>query len=210
LDAVLLVIGYAIGTAQILVIDWQRRLREHRRQLRVVRAELVRTRDLTARFGWKKGVMPSSDAVPKAPRVSDQFTPTVAAIDFFLTDQHEGDNTHQAYLNLLDGLDVLEKYHCQVMSLIDAARDADDQSGKRELWERAVDNAQAYDDNVDAVALMLDSALEDIDRRIRNIGLRPQLLRIGRKLPKGENPPPLKRDDPRLAAFRERTLEADD
>ena len=118
--------GYAIGTAQVLFVDWVQRRREHVRQLRLLRAEFRSVGELVAKFGWEKGVPPPSDQVPYPPRVSDQFLPTVAAMDYYLTDEHEDDNGQLAHLTLLDSINHLQDYHMKTMSLVDQAEAEED------------------------------------------------------------------------------------
>lgn len=189
MGAVLAIVGYAVGTAQVLFIDWVQRRREHCRHLRLLRAELTRTRALTAKFGWKKGVPPDSDDIPNLPTVSEQYTATVAATDYSRTDEHSGDNAQMAHLHLLDGLGILAKYHSAALALADKAREGGPTA--RKLFNRACENAAAYDETVDIVACTLDSALEDVERRLTEAKLWPQVGRIGRSLPEGTNPPPV-------------------
>ncbi len=196
--ALVAILGYAIGTAQVLFVDWVHRHREHRRQLRLLRSEFRRARGMLQKFQWKKGVPPASDEIPYPPRVSEQFIPTVAVIDYYLTDEHDDDNAQQAHLNVIDGINHLELYHRTAMELVDKARAEQDNSLAREHLDRAVENATQYDLETERVEFIIDSALADLNRRLDTSRIWPQLSRIGRRLPAGQNPPPLTKNDPRL------------
>jgi hypothetical protein len=150
------------------------------------------------KFQWQKGVPPASDDVPYPPRVSEQFIPTVAEIDYYLSDEHDDDNAQQAHLNVIDGINHLELYHRTAMELVDKARAEEEKGLAREHLDRAVDNATQYDLETERVGYIIDSALSDLERRLRVATLRHQLRRFGRGLPKGENPAPLTKDDPRF------------
>jgi hypothetical protein len=204
-DVILAILGYAIGTAQVLFVDWAQRRREHRRQLRLLRAEFRRGREMLHKFQWKRGVPPESDEIPYPPRVSEQFIPTVAVIDYYLTDEHDDDNAQQAHLNLIDGINQLELYHRTAMELVDKARAEQDSNLAREHLDRAVENAGQYDLATDRVGYIIDSALKDLQRRLDTSRLWPQIRRVGRQLREGENPPPLTKDDPRLLRGRDGT-----
>lgn len=90
-----ILIGYAIATLQILLIDWVRVRWKHQRQLRYLGAELRRAREFDRRYGLSKGKLPTSDQVPKPPALSSNYAAAVAATDFYLTDEHDDDNTQQ-------------------------------------------------------------------------------------------------------------------
>jgi hypothetical protein len=197
-SALLAIVGYAIGTAQVLFIDWVQRRREHVRQLRLLRAEFRRAYEFRSKFSWHKGEAPESDAIPYLPRLSDQYVSTVTSIDYYLTDEHDDDNAQQAHLNILDGIAHLNTYHTAALSLVEQAKAASDRAVALELLDRAFDNATIYDKEVDRVCYIIGSALEDIDRRMNVARLGKQLRRVGRKLPKRENPSSLTRHDPRL------------
>src|SRR5262245_51933766 len=80
------IVGYAIGTVQVLFIDWARARTLHRSQLRLIRAELRRLAAIHAKFAWRDDG-PGSDVVPKPPELTPTFLQAVAAADFHLTDE---------------------------------------------------------------------------------------------------------------------------
>ena len=117
-----ILIGYAIGTAQILLLDWYRARRAHDRHLRLVRAELRRARGQSETFEWTEdGPSDTTELIPKPPQVSDVFTDTLARTDFYLTDEHEGDNCQESLFGLLDGLELLAHYRSEILRRLDEA-----------------------------------------------------------------------------------------
>ena len=80
------VVGYAVGTIQILFVDWWRRVATHKRQLRLLQAELRRLRTFDAKFRWKDGAPPDDGLVPAPPNPTDLFVRTVGETDWELTD----------------------------------------------------------------------------------------------------------------------------
>ena len=62
-------IGYALGSAQILVIDWIRARTTHRRQLRLLRAELRRLSGFARKYNWEHDELPADDTHPNPPTV---------------------------------------------------------------------------------------------------------------------------------------------
>jgi hypothetical protein len=80
MNALAAVAGYAIGTFQILAIDWWRRVSAHKRHLQLLQAELRRLRTFKATFGWANG-SPSDDHTPASPQPTDLFLKTVGETD---------------------------------------------------------------------------------------------------------------------------------
>jgi hypothetical protein len=165
--ALIAIAGYAVGTAQILFVDWIQRRREHTRHLRLLRAEFRRARDLLAQFGWTKGVPLESDAIPYPPRPSEQFPTTVATTDYYISDEHDDDNAQEGHLGILDGPGHLAIYHKAALDLVDQIRHAPAGPASRELMDRAVENARLYDQEVARTRYILESAMTDIDRRLQ-------------------------------------------
>lgn len=60
------VVGYAVGTAQILILDWVNARKTHQSHLRLIRAELRRLRAINGKFGWKD-TGPGADVLPSLP-----------------------------------------------------------------------------------------------------------------------------------------------
>jgi hypothetical protein len=194
-------LGYAIGTAQILFVDWWRRRRDNIRRLRLIRAELRQVHERSkGRYGWDPTTGPKSDETPFPPQVSTEYSAVVAATDFYLTDEHDDDNTQQALLNIVDGVTLLVRYHDSVSELVDQARVEQDKFKKSELLARAVATAERYDGEANRLEYMATDALRDLRRRLGLTGVSTQVTRAMRgRLPPGDNPPPIRRlDDPRL------------
>ena len=108
--AISALIGYAIGTLQVLALDWFRSRSSHRRRLRVLRAELRRLSLLREKYGWDQVTGPPHDWVPRPPVPTDAFVSLVVDTDFYLTDEHDDDNTQLALLEIVDGCDALRHY----------------------------------------------------------------------------------------------------
>lgn len=201
-SALTAILGYAIGTAQVLFVDWWRRRRKTVRQLRLIRAELRQLQERSqGRFNRDSDRGPDSDSTPNPPRLSSQYSEVIAATDFYLTDEHDDDNTLQALINLVDGVELLRRYHADTLDLMDKAEAADAPIMQRALRNRAVETAAAYDREANRLEYMVRSAVEDTQRRLGLMGFWTQLKRTIRgRLPEGENPPLLKgQDDPRLS-----------
>jgi hypothetical protein len=192
------VIGYAIGTAQILVLDWLRARWAHARQLRLLRADLRRVADFQAKFNLSLHTPPTTEDLPRPAAVSSTFVSTVAAVDFWLTDEHRDDNTQEALLGIADGLVALADIHGRATKELDAIRATEDNTRRREHLERLVGYANEYDRETDYVQYVIKDSIRELDRRLRLVKWYRQLPRVILPLPKGANPLPLKRGDPRL------------
>ena len=192
-------IGYALGTAQILVIDWLRSRWAHARQLRLLRADLRRVSEFQRRFGLLIDQPPDSDTLPRPATLSRSFLETVAALDFWITDEHRDDNSQEALLGIADGFEALKEIHANTIKHLEALRKAGpDKTELREMMETVVDYSGEYDQEVDYIQFLVRDSLRDIERRLRAVAFWPQLRRLFTRLPAGANPPPLKRGDPRL------------
>jgi hypothetical protein len=191
------VIGYAIGTVQVLALDWARRRTQHRTQLRLLKAELRRLAEFTVGYAWSKATGPPSDTLPKPPQPSPNFVALVGSLDFYLTDEHEDDNTQLGLLNILDGCDVLGYCAGQVRKLVDDISTAQGPVAVK-LWHRAVEYAEEYDLELARFQTIVSSAVADVERRLREVSLFRQMRRPIGALPKGVNPAPLVRGDPRI------------
>src|SRR5690349_8649154 len=95
--------GYAIGTAQILMLDWFRARWVHSQQLRLLRAELRRIAAFKAKFGLRLDQPPARDVLPRPVSLSPSFLTTVSTMDFRITDEHRDDNSQEALLGVADG-----------------------------------------------------------------------------------------------------------
>jgi hypothetical protein len=61
------VLGYAVGTFQVLAVDGWQRCAAHRRQLRLLRAELLQLGTYDAQFDWADAGPPDDDQMPRPP-----------------------------------------------------------------------------------------------------------------------------------------------
>jgi hypothetical protein len=182
--------GYAIGTIQVLFIDWARARTSHRSHLRLIRAELRRLSAINKGFEWRDDG-PGSDVIPKPPELTSTFFQAVAGADFHLTDEHDEDNTQQGLLELLDGCTVLQHYHRETLRRSAEAKQEQGGQRKLELWFEAKELADEYDATMDQFQTHVTSALNDINRRLRDSSWWRQLNRPIGKLPPGTNPSPL-------------------
>jgi hypothetical protein len=180
-------IGYAIGTMQILALGWLQTRASHRSNIRLLRAELRRLDFLTAKFEWRNDG-PGSDTIPIVPELTPTFLQTVVATNFYITDEHADDNTQQALLELMDMTNALRHYSQACQQTNEASKHALG-NDRLQLWMDAKSLADAYDEIVDRFKTQLHSGLADLDRRLADAQYWRQLKRMLRPLPKAENPP---------------------
>lgn len=198
------VIGYAIGTLQILLIDWWRRVAAHRRHLCLLQAELRRLRTFEPKFEWVDGIPPEDEKVPRPPQETELFVRTVGETDWRLSDEIENDNTQQALLHILDGCWTLRLYASEVMAAVDQSRLEKDGEERLKLLFRAAAYAKAYDGEVDGVLYLVDDALRDLERRLALATLGEQLGRAFNTLPRGQNPTLFQKNDPKFLEWKRR------
>lgn len=184
-------IGYALGSAQVLFIDWVRDRAQHRRHLRLLRSDLRHLAGFTRKYGWTPAMPPADDTIPNPPRATPSYLGLLQHTDFWLTDEHSDDNTQQGLIDIADGAAVLERYTTDVSRLIDSMRTATTPGEKVKYGTRAVETAGAYDRELDRWLIMVDSALKDVERRLRDARFARQLWRTVRPMPGGTNPPSL-------------------
>ena len=197
-SALTALLGYAIGTAQIVVLEWFRKRALHGRQLRLLRSETRRALHTTQRYNLRLDKPPDSDHIPRPPSLSARYVDTVTAVDFSLTDEHSTDNTQESLLGIVDGIEILQGYRRHVDEIIAANREEKDKAMILKRTRDLFDYAQEYDRQLDHVEYQLRDTLREIARRLRELGLPKQLWRMVRPLRPGTNPPPLERNDPRL------------
>lgn len=184
-------VGYALGSAQVLAIDWLRDRAQHRRQLRLFRAELGRLSGFQATFGWRTGALPPSDTLPNPPRVTPGYLRLVQEVDFWLTDEHSDDNTQQGIIDITDGCAILERYVQDVLKHVDRAGEATSPDEKAKWRSRAIETAIEYDKVHARWLIMVNSAVADVQRRLKLAATGRQLLRAVRPMSEGTNPPSL-------------------
>jgi hypothetical protein len=182
--------GYALGTVQILILDWAKKRREHRSQLRLIRAELRRLRAINSKFGWQTNG-PGADAIPKSPDLTTTFLQTVASTDFYITDEHDDDNTQQGLLELTDACTSLQYHWKKALQTNEEAKSEKDGERRLMLWFEAKEIADAYDELMDRFQTMVSSALSDTNRRLADASFWSQINRPIGRLPEGKNPPAL-------------------
>jgi len=184
-------IGFALGSSQVLLIDWIRARSQHRRQLRLLRAEVRRLSGFQRHWGLQQKTPPADDTTPNPPRITASYQRLLQDLDFWLTDEHSDDNTQEGLINIADGAAVLERYDADVRKLLDEAKSAPTPADKAKYLSRAVDTAQIYDKELDRWHVMVTSALSDVERRLRSARALNQLSRTFKPMPRGANPPSL-------------------
>ena len=184
-------IGFALGSSQVLLIDWIRARSQHRRQLRLLRSELRRLSGFHRHWGLQHNIVPPDDITPNPPRITASYQRLLQEIDFWVTDEHSDDNTQQGLIDIADGAALLERYDANVRKLLDDAKTGRTHAEKAKYLKRAVETAQAYDKELDRWQVIVTSALSDVDRRLRCARMLNQVGRAFRPMPDGENPPPL-------------------
>lgn len=195
----LAILGYAIGTAQILFVDWFRSNAAHRRHLRALRSELRRLSGYSTRWNLEHGVVPESDATPNVPTITAGYTRLLQDLDFLKTDTHIDDNTQQGLMDIADGAALLQRYDAAVRQHLDESAAASETASKAKMLERTVEYGKEYDAELDRWRTMVGSALIDVEHRLRLARSWPQLVRLLQAPGKGPNPPslpPVQRERP--------------
>ena len=122
--------------------------------------------------------------------------------DFYLTDEHDDDNSQEALLGILHGCSLLTYYSEQIQNTYKELKAEQDPAKRAKLKSETLAYADTYDEELEKFLFSIRSALKDVDRRIGEAGLWRQLWRrLSRptgRLPPGVNPPPLQTGDPRL------------
>ncbi len=159
-------VGYAIGTAQVLALEWFQRRHRHRKDLRLLRAELRRAATFTTRFNLRLGVPPEPPLIPRAPNVSSRFLDTVTATDFWLTDVEKEDNTQEALLTIADSCTALDQYLVRIKDRLSAFERTADEFARDELRADIMQRTAWYDGKHQEVLDGIRSALADMERRV--------------------------------------------
>jgi hypothetical protein len=193
-----LLIGYVIGTLQILVLDWARTRAQHRRHLRALRAELRRLSEYATEFVISDDRRIDSDKIPHPPQLNPQFSDLVFQTEFFLTDEIRDDNSQEALLDIEAGCRSLDYYWKDFDRRIQHIKSLPPGPERAERKAEAVDVAESYNRTSRMLQLSLRSTMDDMDRRLRASGTTSQLKRLFTRLPPRENPPRIALDDPRL------------
>lgn len=163
-------IGYALGTGQIVFVDWVRDRRKHARDLRFLRAELRRLRSYDHRFEWDKRGAPKDIYLPTAPRPVPQFIERVAGVDFRITDEAADDNTQQMLISIASYCASVEHYLDQITRALE--RGGDD-------WRSyAMKVSRDYDKGIETFLRGVDEAERDLNRRLDEVRGWRQLTRL--------------------------------
>ena len=176
------VVGYAVGTAQILALDWHRHRRLHLTQLRVIRADLRQVARARKKFDWDEDG-PQDDYLPNPPTVSSKYVDLVTGTDFAVTDEYLDDETQEALLEVVRGCEMLDQYHSRIEELIDQIPREADSAKKKQLRENAKEFALAYDGTLDALMVSADNGIEDLGGRLDKARFWNQVKRQFKRLP---------------------------
>lgn len=182
--------GFALGSLQSLFLDWARARSQHRKHLRLWRSELRRLSGYRQRFDWSTTDGPSTDVIPNAPRITPSYLRLLQETDFWITDEHEDDNTQQGLIDIADGGAVLERYSADVAHLVGQMKAAPKEE-KMKLGDRAIQTSRIYNRELDRWQIMISSALSDVERRLRSARPLRQIGRALRPMPKRQIPPAL-------------------
>ena len=182
--------GFVLGSIQGLTLEWMKDRTRHRRQLLHWRAELRRLRGFNTEFKWTLEAGAPSDTLPNAPRMTQSYRRLLEETDFWLTDEHDDDNTRQGLIDIEDGAHVLARYDADARALVDRMNNAPEEK-RREYGERAIRTTHAYDRELQRWLRIVASAEDDVQRRLPVAKLLPQLRRLINLTPKGTNPPPI-------------------
>jgi hypothetical protein len=197
------VAGYAIGTVQILLLDWWRKISAHRRQLRLLRAELRRLATHSGKFDWVDGEPPDSNRIPNPPVPTEAFVRTIAETDFSITDAHRDDNLQQAMLSIAVGCEQCQRYVDRFTAMTESFPGADPEV-KKTFLEVVPTLVEAYDAKVDQVTFAIDQMLADLESRFSRLTIVDQFARAFAGLPVGSNPAPVEVGDARITEWKAR------
>jgi hypothetical protein len=179
---VALLVGYAIGTLQVLAVEWVRRVTRHRSDLRVLRAELRRAASYDSRFAIDDVRPADKTTAPRPPRASPRFADFVTQTAFHLTDKFRDGPTQEALLGVLDACamfqETLDRWH-QIAAEFRQATLPEQASLLTDLKGTARD----YDRRLDQFLPVVQNLIADIDERLVQATLWRQLNRPLGKLP---------------------------
>jgi hypothetical protein len=165
--------GYAIGTAQIVGIDWWREIRAHRRQLRLLRAILKGAMQFNGRFS---PVFPSAGRRPKAPTFGPRYHDTVTSVDFALTG-HYKDGTLENLITWESTCDELRLLNEKACDRLDELDKPGSPLTISEQWAAAERAAKLYNETLDELRRFCDYTIGEMDRRLALATLRAQFSR---------------------------------
>ena len=179
----LLLIGYAVGTIQILVVEWWRSVRHHRLHLRLLISDLRGVRRNNNRASIEAFC---EGTTPVPPSVSAIFKETIGVADFSLSDQfRDGDNIQEALLSIGPNLDQLERGVGEMRLGIEVHEEETPAIDSPEIIARLSEMATQYNKSLDAMQDMVDDMIEHLEVRLADMSLWRQINRLIWKLPEG-------------------------
>ena len=179
--------GYALGTLQVLFLDWWKDRASHGRHLRAVSSELRRVRTYLNKFDWPDSG-PPSDYVKKPPAVTPHFAEMVLSVRWALTGEYLNDNTPDVLFFVLDGVDMLQHYAGQIDLRLNRLRDEQGPSKRDVLKREAVQFTREYDKVVSGLQRLVDTGLDDLAGRELELRLHRQLARAFVRLKRDPDP----------------------
>lgn len=185
-----LLIGYAIGTAQIVVIEWIRRRVRHRSDLRVLLAELRRTRAYDGTFQIDQPGSADKQTMPRPPTVSSRFADFVTQTELHLTDPSEEARTQEALLGVLDACVMFQGICARFEATASELRRTTDPVYQSELAVNLRGMASDYDRRLVGFMKVLDTVLRDVQDRLRDASTWRQLNRLLSLSSRGSQPQP--------------------
>lgn len=190
-EAILALLGYAIGTGQVIISEWIKSRLAHVRHLRLLSVDLRRLASFHKKFNWGS-TGPMTVTIPNPPRTTPRFLDLLTQTDFRITDEFRNDTAEEALLSVIDGCELLAKYHALVERMIDTIETDTDPAKLAERREELLATTQAYDAAHEVVMTTVSTALDDFERRLRESRWSRQVRRaLRRRLPIGVVPPPL-------------------
>lgn len=172
------ILGYALGTFQVLLLDWFQRRRRHRTDLRTLRSELRRTSTFARRFDWDQPGAAPEPIIPRAPNVSATFEQTVTSTEFVLTDPSSDSNLQEVLLTISDNCRALDEYLARIRARIVEFRETEDPTQREQIRRDLHEMSAWYDLRLDPVQELIRSTLENIELRLQEATMTRQLKRL--------------------------------
>jgi len=176
--ALSVILGYALGTLQVLLLDWFQRRRRHRTDLRTIRSELRRASTFARRFDWNQSGAAPEPIIPRAPNVSATFEQTVTTAEFVLTDPSDDSSLQEVLLTISDSCRALDEYLARIRATVAEFREAEDPAQREQVRSDLHEMSAWYDQKLDPVQALIRSALENVERRLQEATMTRQLRRL--------------------------------
>lgn len=184
-----LLIGYAIGTAQILAIDWFRPRIRHRSHLRVLRAELRRAGSYRQKVDIEDQQALERQTILRPPTVGPRFADFLTQTEFHLTDEHDDVPTQEALLGILDACQMFRTILDGFADGLNKLAQTTDPSRREQLAENLRGMARDYDRRLGEFMSVLDAVTEGLEHRLQNASTWRQLNRPIGHLPRQKSSP---------------------